>query len=160
MRTAPVLRRSVLLVVPAALIAGAFVGASSASPGHGDVRITTLSNRADLISGEDALVRVTTPGADASSARIRLNGRDVTTAFRSSSDGHGLGLVNGLHVGSNVVTATLPDGRGARLTILDHPLGGPDFAGPQIKPWTCSNGSKSTHFVIAWDTLSASELTP
>ena len=24
----------------------------------------------------------------------------------------------------------------------------------------CSNGSKSTHFVIAWDTLSASELTP
>jgi len=24
----------------------------------------------------------------------------------------------------------------------------------------CSNGSKSTHFVIAWDTISPSELTP
>jgi hypothetical protein len=35
------------------------------------------------------------------------------------------------------VVASLPDGRGARLTITNHPLGGPVFSGPQIKPWTC-----------------------
>ncbi|HET6816044.1 MAG TPA: DUF6351 family protein [Mycobacteriales bacterium] len=143
MRSAHVFRRPVLFAVPLALIAGAFAGVSSASGGHGDVRISTLSNRADLVSGEDVLIRVTTPGADASAARITLNGRDVTKRFRASSDGKGLGLLTGLRVGTNVVTATLPDGRGARLTVVDHPLGGPDFAGPQIKPWTCGNGSKS-----------------
>jgi hypothetical protein len=143
MHTVPTLRRSVLFALPAALIAGVLAGISSAGPAAGDVRISTLSNRADLVSGEDALVRISTPGANASSARITLNGRDVTRAFRAHSDGRGLGLLTGLRVGDNVVTATLPDGRGARLTIVDRHLGGPVFAGPQIKPWTCGNGSKS-----------------
>jgi hypothetical protein len=143
MRTAHAFRRTILFAVPAALIVTALVGVSSASSGHGDVRITTVSNRADLISGGDALVRLSTPGADESSAHISLNGRNVTKAFRASSDGKGLGLLTGLRLGDNVVSATLPDGRGARLTIVNHPLGGPVFNGPQIKPWTCSNGSKS-----------------
>jgi hypothetical protein len=143
MHTVPTLRRSVLFALPTALIAGVLAGISSAGPAAGDVRISTLSNRADLVSGEDALVRISTPGANASSARITLNGRDVTRAFRAHSDGRGLGLLTGLRVGDNVVTATLPDGRGARLTIVDRHLGGPVFAGPQIKPWTCGNGSKS-----------------
>jgi hypothetical protein len=143
MHTVPTLRRSVLFALPAALIAGVLAGISSAGPAAGDVRISTLSNRADLVSGEDALVRISTPGASASSARISLNGRDVTRAFRAHSDGRGLGLLTGLREGDNVVTATLPDGRGARLTVVDRHLGGPVFAGPQIKPWTCGNGSKS-----------------
>jgi hypothetical protein len=143
MHTVPTLRRSVLFALPAALIAGVLAGISSAGPAAGDVRISTLSNRADLVSGEDALVRISTPGASASSARITLNGRDVTRAFRAHSDGRGLGLLTGLREGDNVVTATLPDGRGARLTVVDRHLGGPVFAGPQIKPWTCGNGSKS-----------------
>jgi hypothetical protein len=143
MHTVPTLRRSVLFALPAALIAGVLAGISSAGPAAGDVRISTLSNRADLVSGEDALVRISTPGASASSARITLNGRDVTRAFRAHSDGRGLGLLTGLREGDNVVTATLPDGRGARLSVVDRHLGGPVFAGPQIKPWTCGNGSKS-----------------
>ncbi|HET7530585.1 MAG TPA: DUF6351 family protein [Mycobacteriales bacterium] len=143
MRTASLARRSLLVVFPLALVAGTLAGVSSASSAAGVVRISTVSNRADLISGNDALVRITAPGADAGAARVRLNGRDVTAAFRKDSDGHGLGLLTGLRVGRNVVTATMPGGRGARLTITNHPLGGPDFSGPQITPWTCTNGSKS-----------------
>src|SRR4051794_16503049 len=142
MRTASIARRSILLAVPGALIAGALAGVSSATS-PGDVRIATLSTRADLVSGHDVLIRVTTPGASPSSARITLNGRDVTRTFRANSNGNGLGLLTGLHVGRNVVQATLRDGRGARLAIVDHPLGGPVINGPQIKPWTCGNGSKS-----------------
>src|SRR5581483_11497417 len=47
------------------------------------------------------------------------------------------GLVTGLQVGPNVVTAQLPNGAGARMTITDHPNGGPMFAGPQVQPWIC-----------------------
>src|SRR3954463_15469962 len=142
MRTAALPRRSVLLALPGALIAGALAGVSSATS-PGDLRIATVSDRADLVSGHDVLIRVTAPGANPSSARITLNGRDVTRIFRANSNGKGLGLLTGLHVGRNLVQATLRDGRGARLTVVDHPLGGPVFNGPQIKPWTCGNGSKS-----------------
>src|SRR3954462_6234731 len=142
MRTASIARRSVLLALPGALIAGALAGVSSATS-PGDLRIATVSDRADLVSGHDVLIRLTTPGARPSSARVTLNAHDVTRIFRSNSNGNGLGLLTGLHVGRNVVQATLRDGRGARLTVVDHPLGGPVINGPQIKPWTCGNGSKS-----------------
>jgi hypothetical protein len=143
MRSRPAFRRSLLLISTAGLIGAAFVTAGAASADRGVVRIDTVSNRADLISGGDALVRITAPGADAGHAALALNGTDITSTFRRQSDGHGLGLVTGLHTGINTLTATMPDGRGARLTITDHPLGGPVFAGPQIKPWTCSNGVKN-----------------
>src|SRR3954468_12249809 len=145
MRTASIARRSVLLALPGALVAGALVGTSSAG-GHrsgGMVRISTVSDRADLISGGDALIRVAVPGGHLGAAHIRLNSRDVTAAFRRSSDGHGLGLLTGLRLGRNTVSVELPNGSGANLVVTNHPLGGPVFNGPQIKPWTCGNGSKS-----------------
>jgi len=43
--------------------------------------------------------------------------------------------------GSNLLTAKLPNGYGARLTILNHPIGGPIFSGPQIQPWLCQAGA-------------------
>ncbi len=136
--------RPLLLGLPIALVAGTLAGVAAASPhAHsGVVSIATLSDRADLVSGGDALVRISAPGADPESVRVRLNGHDVTSDFRQHSDGAGLGLVSGLRLGPNTITATA-GGRGARLTVTNHPLGGPVLAGPQIKPWTCSNDSKS-----------------
>ena len=94
-----------------------------------DVSIDVLSNRADLVSGGDALVRVRP--ADAT---VTVGDRDVTPVFGAD----GVGLVTGLRVGPNVVTASLPDGRGARITITNHPIGGPVFTGPQVQPWVCN----------------------
>src|SRR5437764_1404057 len=137
--------RPVTLGLPLVLLAGVLSGvslATTSSAGSGVVQITTVSNRADVISGDDALVRITAPGADPESVHVRLNGQDITAEFQSHSAG-GLGLISGLRLGDNTVTATAPDGRGAELTITNHPLGGPVIAGPQIEPWTCSNNSKS-----------------
>ena len=136
--------RAVLYGLPLVLVAGTLAGAAVASPrtSGGSVRITTVSDRADLVSGGDALVRISAPGADPESVRVRVNGRDVTGDFRQHSDGNGLGLISGLRLGANTVTATA-GGRGARLTVTNHPLGGPVLAGPQVKPWTCANDSKS-----------------
>jgi len=115
-----------------AAVAGLALLAGSPAAFAADVGIRVLSNRADLISGGDALVQVVPAGA-----RVDVGGRDVTSAFARRSDGRYTGLVTGLRDGDNVVTATAPDGSGARITITNHPIGGPVFAGPQVQPWFC-----------------------
>ncbi len=108
----------------------------------GGVRIKVLSNRADLVSDGDALVEVKVPaGRKARNVRVRVGHRDVTKAFRVRGLRKLRGLVKGMRVGRNVITAELPDGSGARLVITNHPNGGPVFAGPQLQPWKCEDGA-------------------
>lgn len=100
------------------------------------VRIRLLSNRADLVSGADALVEVIAD--DPAGIEIDIDGRDVTDAFVARADGRLLGLVDELALGENILAATLPDGSGARLRITNYPIGGPIFAGEQVQPWPCA----------------------
>ncbi|TQL66539.1 hypothetical protein FB381_0402 [Nocardioides albertanoniae] len=113
--------------------------AAAASATSDDVVLETLSNRADLVFDGNALVRVTLPeGGDLDDLTVALPGdRDVTSAFAERPDGEIEGVVRGLRVGTNELTARLRDGRGARLTITNHPRGGPIFSGPQLQPWRC-----------------------
>ena len=117
------------------------------APGHADevVEIVVLSNRADLISGGDALIEIRLPtGAGVDGLVVRNHGQDpsddgtdISDRFALRPNGRVMGLVDGLALGPNVLTATLPDGRGARITVTNHPIGGPIFSGPQIDHWTC-----------------------
>ncbi|MER6937546.1 DUF6351 family protein [Nocardioides sp. NPDC127514] len=122
-----------------ALVASMLLGVAPASAASaGDVVLETLSNRADLVSDGNALVRVTLPkGADPDDLKVSLKDRDVTGVFAERPNGEIEGVVRGLRVGTNELTARLPDGRGARLTITNHPRGGPIFSGPQLQPWRC-----------------------
>ena len=108
--------------------------AAQAVDGDG-VEIRVLSNRADLISGDNALVRIVT--ADPSTVQVALNGGDVTQSFAVRPNGELEGVVTGLVSGRNELTATSPSG-GARVTITNHPRGGPVFAGAQVQPWPCT----------------------
>ena len=115
--------------------------ADNASEGAGVVRIEVLSNRADVISGDDALVEIVLPkGATPGDLEVTVGGRNVTDAFapRPKLDNRLVGLLRELEVGRNPVTARLRDGRGAHITITNHPIGGPVFAGPQTQPWAIS----------------------
>jgi hypothetical protein len=132
------IRRFALGLAPLLLLAG--IGTAEAAPPPGGVTIRVLSNRADLVSGGDALVEIVVP-PDAGAPRVDVDGRDVSGAFHRTADGRVLGLVAGLRVGANVVTARTPRGGGARLTIRNAPVGGPVFAGPQIQPWSCQDGA-------------------
>jgi hypothetical protein len=123
----------------------------SATRSIGYPTIHVLSDRADLISGGEALVSVTLPrGTLATQVRMSLSpataapgshGRRVTREFALRPNGLYEGVLTGLRVGPNVLTAILPGGHDARITITDHPLQGPVFAGPQPKPWTCEPGA-------------------
>ncbi|MEU6230616.1 DUF6351 family protein [Streptomyces sp. NPDC047042] len=122
-----------VLVVALALTLTAIAHADSG----GSIQIRVLSNRADLVSGGDALVEVVLPsGATPQNVRVDVDGRDVTSAFALRPDGRFLGMVTGLRVGENKVTAQGQAGA-ARLTVTNHPVGGPVFAGPQVQPWEC-----------------------
>jgi hypothetical protein len=109
---------------------------------HGHVVIATVADRADLISGTSTLVSVTVPAGDKySRLRLKLGNRNVTREFALRTNGTFEGRLTGLKVGRNVLEAVLPDGNGAQITIMDHPIGGPVFSGPQIEPWTCQTGA-------------------
>ena len=109
-----------------------------AAPGRPGLGIETLGNRADLISGGSTLTRIDLPpGASRADLRVALNGTDVTPQFAQRPDHQVEGLLSPLRPGPNTVVARLVDGRGATLTITDHPIGGPVFSGPQIEPWLC-----------------------
>lgn len=133
-------KRFVALVVALACAAIGLVVGTSSSAGAAPVQVLTLSNRADLISGGNALVEIRLPaGAPASALRIDLNGRNISAAFavRKALNNRIVGVVEGLRNGRNVVTARHPAGS-ARLVITNHPKGGPVFAGPQVQPWICA----------------------
>ncbi len=118
------------------------------------ITIVSLSNRADLVSGGDALVEIQLPGALArEKLTVDLNGEDISDRFSQSEDGRILALVTGLKIGENVITARSGD-LAAGLTLTNHPRGGPVFSGPQIQPWICSTlepqaGDADTPFTVA-----------
>ena len=99
--------------------------------------LEAVSNRADLVSGGDVLVRVTALGAPT----LSLNGKPVTAALHPAADGKGdLVLVEGLTPGKNTLVVRTAEGA-AQLDITNHPNGGPLFSGPQIQPWACKPGA-------------------
>jgi hypothetical protein len=111
-------------------------GATCAAAAAPEIRV--LSNRADLISGNDALVELV---GDANGVAVDVDGADVTGKFALRPGGRWMGTLDGLKLGPNVVTARAPDGSASRITIANHPIGGPVIDGPQIQPWKCFDGA-------------------
>ena len=112
---------------------------TSAMAADDSVDIAVLSNRADLISGGDALVHINLPSFvdPARGVKVALNGTLINGMFALRPDGRYLGLVTGLRNGDNLLTVRTPLGS-AQLTITNHPIGGPLFSGPQVQPWICA----------------------
>jgi hypothetical protein len=106
-------------------------------------RIETLSARADMVSGGDVLLRVTVPSTvPLADARVTVNGTDATAMLRRDDARHLLeGLLTGLRQGSNAVVVAGPARGGARLTVVNHPITGPVFAGPHEQPFVCETAA-------------------
>jgi hypothetical protein len=93
-------------VVAAVVLLCGLPACAAATPG-----ILVLSNRADLISGGDALIEIKWPaGANLSTSTIIANGMAVTTSFAVRPNGRYLGLVTGLRDGANVLLARYSGG--------------------------------------------------
>ena len=118
-------------------------GATQAKPGASNA-IKVLSNRADLISGGDALVEVLLPaGAPATSVVMTLNGKDVTSQFALRDNGRYMAQLTGLALGDNSLSARIGGASAGSVSMIIHPIGGPVFGGPQPMPWRCRNIAKA-----------------
>ncbi|MDX1803872.1 MAG: DUF6351 family protein [Alcanivorax sp.] len=107
---------------------------------RGDGEIRVLSNRADLISGGDALVEVVAADpANLKGAQVKLGTTEVTGMLTPTDAGTLKGLLSGLALGDNTLTVTLADHSVLQRHIINHPNGGPVFSGPQVQPWHCNN---------------------
>jgi hypothetical protein len=126
----------VIVGVAAAAITTAATPAALAAPPK--VTIEVLSSRADLVTGGDALVRITVPRAgDARRLKVKLGAKSVTRKFAKRSNGEVEGLLTGIGDGRQTLTAEVPKRYGARITLVGHPNGGPLISGPQLTPWVC-----------------------
>src|SRR5437868_8819887 len=137
-------RRSMYQLLSAAVLACLLPASAVAADDNHD--IVVLSNRADLISGGDALVELIVPPGIIQALRsggnvkiqASIDGVPVPKdTFALRPDGRIYGLVKGLKVGQNVLTARVP-GKSMSIVITNHPIGGPVFAGAQVQPWICA----------------------
>jgi hypothetical protein len=119
-------------------MAPAFVTMSPIQAADG-VQVRVLSSRPDMVSGGDALVRVDLPaGMNARDVKVTVNGADQTSKLKADANGRSVtGLVSGLVNGSNSLVATGSGKATAKLTLVNHPITGPVFSGPQEQPFVC-----------------------
>jgi len=129
-------------------------GAIATDDNH-DIRV--LSNRADLISGGDALVELIVPPGI---VQAMQNGNQKIKAsldsvplpdgvFAPRPNGRVIGLVTGLKLGENVLTVQTP-GKTMSIVITNHAIGGPVFSGgAQLQPWICATSASKSVTVVA-----------
>ena len=128
---------AVVLAAGVALGVGAcIVRGDDAGDGAYELRI--VSGRPDMVTAGDALVRIAAaPDADLSGLSVSLDGQDVTAAFRQSSPGELVGLVEGLSGSSELLLASADGTPRGALALVNHPVAGPVFSGPHEQPFVC-----------------------
>lgn len=110
------------------------LGLATGSAGQ-RLELSVLSGPSDMVTGGDALVEIA--GASVGSLQVELDGRDVTSAFRSGVDPAGLaGRLSELKMGKNTLTAKVGE-RSTSLELINHPRTGPVFSGLHQEPFVC-----------------------
>ena len=115
--------------------------------GSSDLRIESVSTRPYLVTGGDALLRISA-GEDLnlSEVRVSADGEDVTERFSPSVQGGPLiGLVQGLRMGHNEIKARIPGSEAtAALELTNYPISGPIISGPHEMPYLCQTEEFTT----------------
>ena len=145
-------RRTVLkaMGVASASTAVSMTGAASAhSRGRGRGRgfnLRILSSEPHQVSGGDALIEVALPrGIDRDDVSVLQDGEEITEAFALDPGTHALiGVVDGLGEpddrDAQEIELAVENRQGTvtRKTIVNHPIEGPMFSGPQQHPFACN----------------------
>jgi hypothetical protein len=136
----------------AAALVGLLIVATACSGGTEDadeddnesgLLVEVVSSRPEYVTGGDALVAVALPdGVDAGDVKIEVGGDERTASFAPDPETEGrlLGLVSGLPEGDSDITAQAGDAR-ASITVTDHPVSGPLFAGEPLDLFACTTES-------------------
>ena len=137
-RTRPLTRIALILATLALLTPGT----GPATAGAGSLQIKILSDRADLITGGDALVEVVIPqGVAPSQVSVFAGTHNVTSAFAVRPNKRFIGMLKGLALGRTMLKATVGGAMGAVIAITNAKNGGPSISGPHVEPWVCQTGA-------------------
>ncbi|MFN0109589.1 MAG: DUF6351 family protein [Blastocatellia bacterium] len=124
-------RIAIAAFVMAGILAG--LGGSVGSQSAAKLEIKTLSSRADLVSGGDALIEVRASAG--AKVTLTLNGKEVTNQLKP--EGANLrGLVSGFNVGENTLLAKAGKAQ-ATLKVTNYPITGPILSGAHLTPYEC-----------------------
>ena len=99
--------------------------------------VELLSSFPELVTGGDALVKVTGAGA---APAVTVGGADRSAALVADGDGGWIGLIDGLSSGENALTVSA-GGSQVALTLTNHSVNSTLFAGPQQTPFVCENAA-------------------
>src|SRR5215471_15257035 len=122
-------RRIGQVAASTAAICAAFVATSAFAA----INVQVLSSMPQLVSGGDALVRIT--GATAAPT-VTVGGADVSAAFKGDATKGYIGLVNSLKDGDNTLVVKAGTDT-ANVTLVNHGINGVLFAGPKQQPFLC-----------------------
>ena len=103
-------------------------------------KVEVLSSEPLLVSGGDALVRVTLPpGTVKNGVTILAGGKDMTSRFQETDKGSLVGVVEGLPVGDSTIDVNPTHGNGlaSSLKVRNWPIQGPIVSGPHQTPYYC-----------------------
>ncbi len=151
-------RSAISWLLTALLFTCGMVSTLQANPDNQRIRV--VSSAADQVSGGDARIEIRTRGnADKAQITIWVNGEDQSNRFEAISKKLLSGVVDGLNLGSNtiVVNETRSRGKGkpARIIesdsieLINYPISGPIFSGPQQKAFVCTVQDKGLGQPIA-----------
>jgi hypothetical protein len=114
---------------------------NAAKNSGGLLKAVVLSSRPELVTGGDALIKVSVPpGVNLARVSVQLNGIDVTSSFKPA-DGGMLGLVGGMSLGENTLTASYLGKQHESLQITNYPITGPVISGPHEFPFVCTTAT-------------------
>lgn len=130
----------VLLACLCCLLLGraSVVLAAGPTPDSWRIEPQVLSSRADMVSGGDVLIRVPVPlTLPPSAIRVMLGEADITSRFSVTRNRLLIARLTGLPVGAAKLEVWVGQERAGAINLLNHPVSGPIFSGPQEQPFLC-----------------------
>lgn len=104
-----------------------------------EIGLASLSSAPDQVSGGDVLLQIDIDAAEHAALSLWLNNANIGNGGLASDGNRLVGLLGGLVLGENQLEVHHADhGRLAELTLVNHPITGPIFSGPQQYPFVCS----------------------
>jgi hypothetical protein len=97
------------------------------------ITVQVLSSMPSLVTGGDALVKIV--GATAAPT-VTVGGADVSAQFKGDATKGWTGYITGLKDGNNELSAKAGTDT-ATVTLVNRPINGTLFAGPQQSPYLC-----------------------
>ncbi len=131
------LRVVALRVLSAALLA-ACGGSGKNNSESVTLGLAVVSSQPQFVSGGDARIRITADVSRLGDVELLLNGSKVNPTLSTQGDTRE-GVVSGLINGKNTLEARhAPSGASKILELINHPVTGPMFSGPQQTPFVCT----------------------